>query len=164
MCFLTHLLSDKLFGIFINQHGSRDEMTLLRKLHKELIEKNRLEQHEMTPLHAGQVSFRMRRKQEIEGRKEQRAILMVVISGFVNLLLRLPELSFLFTISDELFSFHNHDFLQFFGLFPSLLQFMTDFSYFAYILTFSCNFLIYYLFNLKFKQTFSEWTHVKKRH
>jgi hypothetical protein len=145
------------------------EVTLVRKLHSELEDKKkRLEGMSAKPaasssssITTAPISFRKRRKQEIEERAEQRAIIMVVINALINLLFRLPELFVLFSISTILFS--DLSFWRFFKTFRSLTLFTTDLTYFTYILTFSTNFLVYYLFNLKFKQTFSEWTHTKKR-
>jgi hypothetical protein len=140
------------------------EVTIVRKLHTELADKRQRRGHmsnQTAPL-AVQPStststaftFRRRRKQEIEERTEQRAIIMVVINALVNFFFRLPELFFFFSItSGQLLN----------DFFPTLRLFTTDFAYFCYILTLSSNFVIYYLFNLKFKQTFAEWRHFKKR-
>ena len=105
--------------------------------------------------------FRKRRKQEIEERTEQPAILMVVLNAITNFSLRIPELLVSFSISQALFG--SNIFYQFINSFPRLPQSITDLAYFCYILTFTTNFFIYYLFNQKFKQTFSRWTHVKPK-
>jgi hypothetical protein len=149
------------------------EVALVRKLHSELEdkkkrlddmnEKSNQNASTLLPAAAVPISFRKRRKQEIEEHTEQRAILMVVINALVNFFFRLPELFFLFSRFQLIFptvSFF-HDLLS--PLSPNLANFTTDLTYFCYILTFTANFIIYYLFNLKFKQTFSEWTHTKKR-
>ena len=47
----------------------------------------------------------------------------------------------------------------FFGTFPTLQIFTADFAYFCYILTFATNFLVFFLFNQKFKQTFTRLRH-----
>jgi hypothetical protein len=113
--------------------------------------------HSAAAAAGNEVSFRRRRKQEIEERSEERAVAMVVINAIFNFLLRLPELFFMFSLSKQLFHF------DFFSSFPNLPLFVTDLAYFFYILTFTTNFLIYYLFNQKFKQSFSQYMHVKKR-
>jgi hypothetical protein len=140
------------------------EIVLVRRLRKELGEKKaRHEEMEMAAIDrrrssgsaAAPISFRKRRKQDKEGRVEERAIIMVVINALISLLLRMPELFFIFTAL-RFFSGFN-----FFLSISNLPLFITDIAYFSYILTFTTNFLIYYLFNQKFKQTFSKWTHVK---
>jgi hypothetical protein len=148
------------------------EVILVRKLHSELaVKKKRLEDMNQKPKSnpstsstavAPVVSFRKRRRQEMEDRTEQRAILMVVFNALINFFFRLPELLFMFTIFYDIFP--GCDFFSpFRDTFISFRLFTTDVTYLFYILTFSTNFLIYYLFNQKFKQTFSEWRHVKKR-
>jgi hypothetical protein len=163
--FLLYVIVDYIGFFIIN---TLVEVTMVKKLHFELEEKRkRLEKmdenengsHKNTS--TDPISFRKRRKHEIEEKTEQRAILMVVINALINFFFRLPELFFIYSVS-----------CQFFGLsfwtdilrsFQNLSQLTVDLTYFFYILTFSTNFLIYYLFNLKFKQTFADWTHVKIR-
>jgi hypothetical protein len=109
------------------------EVTLVRKLHSELEgKKKRLAEMSDKPAAipstctttAASISFRKRRKQEIEERTEQRAILMVVINAIINLLFRLPELFVVFSISSQLFD--DKMFFFFFKTFPSLTIFTTD--------------------------------------
>jgi hypothetical protein len=144
------------------------EVTLVRKLHLELMEKKkRLDKMNKPGLaqstnSANATPFRKRRKQEIEDRTEQRAFLMVVINTLINFILRLPELFFLFSSTENVFAIKN-SFTLFFVSYTFIREFTVDLTNLTYILTFSTNFLIYYLFNLKFKQTFSEWGHFKKR-
>jgi hypothetical protein len=132
------------------------EIVLLRKLHRELVVKSRrLTDMEMaTRALNARTTFRRRRKQDIEKKAEQRAIAMVVINALLNFFLRLPELFFLFSISKKIF---NVNFLEeYFLAFPSLKFLWSDLTYLFYILTFTTNFFIYYLFNQKFKRTFSK--------
>jgi hypothetical protein len=141
------------------------EVIMLRKLHKELADKKtRLAGMNHTAIIAQvqlvNVSFRKSRKQQIEDGTEGRAILMVVINALFNFILRLPELFVVFSISFTLFGDQLN---YFFNPFPSFSLFLTDFAYFCYILTFTTNFFIIYLFNQKFKQTFSVYTHVKQK-
>jgi hypothetical protein len=86
---------------------------------------------------------------------------MVVMNALINLFFRLPELLVLLAQSRPMIEYNG--LYDFFNSLPSLIVLQTDLLYFFYILTFSTNFFIYYLFNLKFKQTFSEWTNVKKK-
>jgi hypothetical protein len=146
------------------------EIVLLRKLHWELSEKRkRVAQSQTTsagaqstnPNTISSVSFRRKRKQDVEKRTEQRAIVMVILNAILNFFLRLPELFFFFSISN--FVFGINVLYKIFDSFPRFSLFMTDITYFTYILTFTTNFFIFYLFNMKFKQTFSKWAHVKKR-
>jgi hypothetical protein len=148
------------------------EVTIVRKLHSELADKKkRIADMKIKPESEEKPSLviitkpvfsRKKRRQEVEEGAERRSIVMVILNAVVNFFFRLPELLVLLSQSEPLFGFNA--IWWFFYTFPSLAIFPTDFGYFAYILTFSTNFIIYYLFNLKFKQTFSEWTHAKKRH
>jgi hypothetical protein len=149
------------------------EVVLLKKLHKELRDKKkRMGQMNGTKASSGEIisatavenllPFRKRRRQKIEEGTEKRALMMVVINALINFFFRLPDLFFLFATSNQLLGTNNF-FTIFFLSFPSLTNFTTDLTYFMYILTFSTKFLIYYVFNQKFKQTFSEWRNFKKR-
>jgi hypothetical protein len=161
------LLNYVVFGIV----STGVEVTLVRKLHKELCDKKiRLEKMNQTDnlsslakkADTPVLSFRKRRKQEIEDRTEQRAVIMVIMNALINIFFRLPEIFLTVTVFDRIFI--QNFFIRFFlDTFPSLQDFTTDLTYFCFILTLSTNFFIYYLFNLKFKQTFSSWTHTKKR-
>jgi Fe2+ transport system protein B len=144
------------------------EVALVRKLHAALKEKKRrVEEMEMRS-HVeearvslmARMSFRKLRKQEMEAKSEQRAIIMVIINAFINFFLRLPELFFLFSVSKNFFG--DKQLMHVFDTFPALKFFWIDLAYFCYILTFATNFLIYYLFNQKFKLTFSERSRIKR--
>jgi hypothetical protein len=144
------------------------EVTIVRKLHLELADKkkrlggmgNKVNTVAVTP-NAQPVSFRKRRKQQMEEGAEKRAFLMVVVNALINFFFRLPELLVLLAQSEPLGS--NNVLFDFFNVLRTTTSLPTDVACFFYILTFSTNFLIYYLFNIKFKQSFSEWRHVKKR-
>jgi hypothetical protein len=150
------------------------EAALVRKLHAALKEKKRrVEEMEMrsSVIQTSQVrpcasfitrvSFRKFRKQEMEKKSEQRAIIMVVFNALINFFLRLPELFFLFSVSKHISEVNVM--MHLFDTFPALKFFWIDLAYFCYILTFATNFLIYYLFNQKFKLTFSERSHAKDK-
>jgi hypothetical protein len=141
------------------------EVVMIRKLHTELIDKKkRLDgMNSTTSVSKFQklvTSFRKSRKQQIEDGTEGRAILMVVVNALFNFFLRLPELFVVFSISYTLFGAKLN---YLFNPFPSFSLFLTDLAYFCYILTFTTNFFVIYLFNQKFKQTFSEYTHAKQK-
>jgi hypothetical protein len=91
------------------------EVTLVRKLHSELADKKkRLDDMNQksdpnadtppTAVAAPVLSFRKRRKKEMEDRTEQRAIIMVVFNALINFFFRLPELIFMFTLISMKFS------------------------------------------------------------
>jgi hypothetical protein len=79
------------------------EVVLVRKLHTELVDKKaRLEKltaNTRETSSAQPMSFRKKRKLDIEERTEQRAIIMVVINALLNFFLRLPELFVIFSFS-----------------------------------------------------------------
>jgi hypothetical protein len=160
---LVYFLINYILFLVIN---TTVEVVLLRKLHTELkgkkARKTRLDNAPRASFSSNEpVSFRKRRKRELEERAEQRALIMVLLNAFINFFFRLPELLLLFSASSNVFP--KNVLSEFFDSFMSLQLFTTDFAYFSYILTFSTNFIVYFIFNLKFKQTFSEWRHVKKR-
>jgi hypothetical protein len=141
------------------------EVVMIRKLHAELADKKkRRDGMNHTTIVAAQTlsvgtSFRKSRKQRVEAGTERRAILMVVISALLNFLLRLPELFVVFSTS----TVFGAQVTYFFNPLPSFSLFLADFAYFCYILTFTTNFFIIYLFNQKFKQTFAVYTHAKQK-
>jgi hypothetical protein len=138
------------------------EVIIVRKLHAELEDKKKKTADMKARVKADELSFRKRRKQEIEDRSEQRAVLMVVINALVTFFFRVPELFVVFSASSFLFGRDNILYI-YFNLFYGQQDFAIDSYYLTYILTFSANFLIYFLFNMKFKQAFYEWRNVKKK-
>jgi hypothetical protein len=144
------------------------EVILVLKLKKKTErKKKRLDQMEMTSgamLKSKQtgtvpvVSFRKLRKQNIEAGAEGRAVLMVTLNAILNFFFRLPELLSVLSVAQNLFGSFS-----FVYLFPILPIFLTDLAYFFYILTSTTIFFVFYLFNLKFKETFAKFTHAKKR-
>jgi hypothetical protein len=136
------------------------DVIIVRKLHAALEDKKTKTKDMKAHVSADTISFRKKRKLEIEDRSEERAVLMVVVNALFSFFLRLPELLVVLSGSPMLF---GTVLAYFFDLFSSILEFATDVYYLAYILTFSTNFLIYYLFNMKFKETFYEYRNVKKR-
>jgi hypothetical protein len=110
-------------------------------------------QHMNSLMHIQVLNARTKRKLELDGKKEQCAITMVVSNSLINFLLRFPEI-FIFLCNDN-FLYPNNVIFTFFDSIARLSDCLIDLSYLTYILTFSSNVLIYYLFNQKFKQAFS---------
>jgi hypothetical protein len=134
------------------------EVIIVIKLHKELQEKRkRAEQR------SNQIDARTRRNLEMDHKKEQRAIIMVVVNGLVNFLLRLPEIFIFLTTGDLIFTTDFNDIEFYIAKFNSFDSLFVDVSYLTFILTFTTNVLIYYLFNTKFKQAFKVFSNVKKK-
>jgi hypothetical protein len=146
------------------------ETSLVLKLRKELAEKRIKADAEIQAMSRNNASrsavidrvLQLKRKKiEQDTKKETRVIVMVVANSLVNFILRLPEIL--------VFLSSNYNFMKLLFLLDSSKN--TDFSflitdidgttmsvsYFAYILTFTTNVIIYYLFNTKFKQLFQWW-------
>jgi hypothetical protein len=145
------------FGIFFILNTGI-EIKLVRRMHKELREKrDRQKRMNHAPnssasLTKCQPSDEEMKIEEEDGKKERKVIKMVVLNGVLNFIFRAP---------DMLFWIENYKFWP--TLMPKqstmiiqtvsgILSFVVDISYFAYILTFTTNFLIFYNFNSKFKQ------------
>jgi hypothetical protein len=84
-------------------------------------------------------------------RKEIRVIFMVLLNGVINLILRLPDLTWFFYYIT--FFFPGNIVVVLFCEYYRICFQLIDISNFFFILTFSTNFMIYYFFNLKFKQS-----------
>jgi hypothetical protein len=78
----------------------------------------------------------------------------LVANSVVNFFLRLPEIFIFLSASVKIILLYNCP--------QSWESFILDIFYFSYILTFSTNVAMYYLFNTKFKQAFAFWSNVKK--
>jgi hypothetical protein len=93
-------------------------------------------------------------EEQEDEKKERRVIKMVVINGLLNFILRSPDMLFWMensTIWVKLFK--NVSALKTIGFFiPGFLTFIVDIGYFSYILTFTTNFIVFYFFNLKFRE------------
>jgi hypothetical protein len=81
------------------------DVIIVRKLHAELKGKKKKTEEMKARVSADQISFRKRRRQEIEDRSEQRAVLMVIInalvsffSGYLNFLLCFHHQNFCSTL------------------------------------------------------------------
>jgi hypothetical protein len=96
-----------------------------------------------------------RKREEEDNKKERKVIKMVVLNGIFNFVFRAPEMLFwienanswpiLFIVGEHSNSSTDGNFS-----FPGILNLLADVLYFAYILTFSSNFLIFYKFNNNF--------------
>jgi hypothetical protein len=135
------------------------EVSIVRKLRHEIAEKRASTEQEMLHIngnnsaHSDVVNRMLRDKQrriEQDARKEQRAIKMVVVNSLLNFFLRSPEI--LVFISDYTSLFQR---AFFFLTMFNLNNLMLSISCFAYTLTFTTNVVIYYVFNDKFKKSFS---------
>jgi hypothetical protein len=81
-------------------------------------------------------------------KKERRVIVMVVVNSVMNFVLRFPDfLIFLEATGNSYVIYLNL-------LYPGFSALLLHISYLSYILTFSCNFVIFYQFNSKFKEAF----------
>jgi hypothetical protein len=144
------------------------EVLLVVRMRKELREKReRLAKMQHTPVennadaasqHQQQQQQQKKKnkkeeKEEEDWKKERRVIVMVVLNGVLNFILRTPDI---LVLADNIhLTGHSGLFVQVSTRSkntPGVLNLLVDVGYFTYILTFSSNFLIFYFFNLKFKE------------
>jgi hypothetical protein len=156
------------FGVFFLVN-TWIEASIVRKLQNELTIKRKkvIEEIELFNMHnsahSDVVNKMLRAKQkkiEQDCKKENRAIIMVISNSVISFVLRLPEIFVFISSSDCLFP--NNVLYSFFDSFYNFTSMMVSFSYLAYILTFTSNVVIYYLFNTKFKQLFIFWPYYVK--
>jgi hypothetical protein len=130
------------------------EVMILQRMHKELAEKRermaRMNAYKTTVL--ADSSIALTNAELEDAKKERRVITMVVLNSLVNFLLRFPD--FLIFLEDS--SKTSESSLN--AIFPGFASLLLDISYLAYILTFSFNVLIFYIFNSKFKKLFVIFT------
>jgi hypothetical protein len=124
------------------------EVKILKCMHKELVEKR----ERMARMSASKSTALDKNKntsvEEEDDKKERRVIIMVTVNSLINFFLRIPDfLIFLENSSQTAADYYN-------SIYPGLASLLLDVSYLAYILTFSFNVLIFYKFNLKFKEAF----------
>jgi hypothetical protein len=158
------------FGVFFILNTGI-EIKIVRRMHKELQDKRErftkmnVPKSSSSPLttvsaeaeNLSKLGEDKKREKE-DGKKEQRVIKMVIINCIFNFLLRAPEMLFwientnaelvLFP-SGSLFGTSNGQYIQYM---PGFLSFIADIGYFAYIVTFSSNFFVFYTFNKNFKE------------
>ncbi len=138
------------------------ELVIVYKLRKEIRDKKERFANMTTGVSGNSnLSFRQRRKAEADDKKERRAITMVLVNGLVNLFLRFPEFFTFFNNWNMLF---EASYLYFWLCEKArVCKYLMEVANFAYLLTFSTNCVIYYLFNAKFRQTFQAFTRVKRK-
>jgi hypothetical protein len=145
------------FGVFLVINITV-EVIIVWRLRRETAEKRQRIVH-MNVRTFAHVSFRTKRKLEMDSKKEQRAITMVVANSVIDFVLRSQQI---IVFLNSLYSlFPQNVIFTFFNSAGFLPDCFTSLSYLSYILTFSTNVLIYILFNQKFKQAFSFWSHVE---
>jgi hypothetical protein len=141
---------------------------LVIKVRKEIIEKRLKAEDEIKTMTKNNASGSAvikkvirgkRRKIEQDGKKETRVIVMVVANSVVNFILRVPEI-LVFISSDSIYNSFGDSYF----IIGKLSSVLVSISYLFYILTFTINVVIYYLFNVKFKQLFVWWkSNVKQK-
>jgi hypothetical protein len=125
------------------------EIITSRKLQAELLQK----QSNVLELKTKEDTAKMKKQVEEDGKKNRRAILMVVLNSCINFCLRLPEI-FVFVGSDVNFLLYHYQKIASVFQMTMFATFLEDFAYFAYILTFSTNCFMYFTFNRKLKKIF----------
>jgi hypothetical protein len=149
--------------------NTRIEWSLVRNMRAEIAEKRVKTEEEVAKMkmnsssHSEVINKVIRgklKKIEEDAKKEQRAILMVIVNSGLNFVLRLPELLVFFSDSNALFP--GNPFYKIFANGVNLNDMTVTISYLMYILTFTTNVAIYYLFNAKFRQLFIFWPHYVK--
>jgi hypothetical protein len=158
------------FGIFLILNTCL-EIKIVRRMHKELKEKRKrilimkfanpaakTNSNEQENEH--QADIENKKREEEDGIKERKVIQMVVLNGFVNLILRAPEIFFWLERKGSFDIFLTIDFWEYINkthLVPGLLNLITDIGYLSYCLTFSSNFFIFYKFNKNFNEAVVFW-------
>jgi hypothetical protein len=150
------------------------EANLVLKLRKEIQEKRTKTEAEIAGMIKNNLSgsgvinnvVKLKRKKiEQDAKKETRVIVMVITNSVVSFVLRLPEILVFFASNQAFVSsilsssiWPSNFFLD------NVSSAIISVSYLTYILTFTTNVGIYYLFNQKFKQLFIFWTtYVKQK-
>jgi hypothetical protein len=99
-------------------------------------------------------------KEENDLKKERKLIKMVIINGILNFALRMPDMLFWLEYKTVYQSFPDYVLFCISSYVPGFVSFILDVSYLTYIFTFTTNFVIFYNFNLKFKEALNldSWT------
>jgi hypothetical protein len=98
------------------------------------------------------------KKIDQDKKKETRAIMMVIINSGLNFFLRFPEILMFVSSSYGIVGFILGNSI----LSSNVSSIFISLSYFFYILSFTSNVVIFYIFNPKFKQLFIFWPHFVK--
>jgi hypothetical protein len=146
------------------------EASLVRNLHTEIRDKRVKADNEIQLSQSrnssgseviNKVNSAKKKKIEQDAKKETRAIVMVITNSGLNFFLRLPEIFVFFSsnfayLDNSLSGLHDSVVFE-----PVIINdfdnIMVSVSYFLYILTFTANVAVYWMFNPKFKQHFSLW-------
>jgi hypothetical protein len=161
------------FAIFLVINTSI-ELSLFRKLRNEIADKRMRAETEILLSQSNNLSgsevinkiIRGKEKKiEQDRKKNTRAFVMVITNSAVNCFLRFPEIFVFLSSSDNLMdSLLGHKLRAFNHIsYSPLSSFLVSCSYFFYILTFTTNVGIYYLFNPIFKHHFIWWESYVKR-
>jgi hypothetical protein len=146
------------FGLFFILNTGI-EVKLVHRMHKELKEKRARLAHfadspELTtsfPENKDRID-KNKTREELDAKKERRVIKMVVLNSILNFLLRAPDCLFWMKNKNVWGLIFNTNSMNTYTL--GLLSPIADVGFFTYILTFSTNFIIFYKFNSKFKESF----------
>jgi hypothetical protein len=149
------------FGVFFILNTGI-EVKIVRRMHKELQEKrerlakmNDSKSFSTTAVETVNISQsdEYRKREEEDDKKERRVIKMVILNGVFNFLLRAPDMLFwMENVNTWSVLFNPLNGSSWTGLYmPGLLSFLADIGYLTYILTFTSNFFIFYMFNKNFK-------------
>jgi hypothetical protein len=148
------------FGVFFILNTSL-EVKIVRRMQKELKEKRKRLAKMNAPKYAvetgsvgnekiSQTDLEEKQREEEDSKRERKVIKMVVLNGIFNFILRAPEMVFWIENSNSwpiLFELTDKPMVI---SFPGFLNLIADIGYFAYILTFSLNFFIFYKYNKNF--------------
>jgi hypothetical protein len=152
------------FGVFFTLNTGI-EVKIVRRMQKELKNKRERLAKMNAPKQAvktdsvgdntkSKKDLEDKKREEENSEKEWKVITMVVLNGIFNFVLRAPEMVFWIENSkcwSILFGISNGDLYYYFS-FPGFLNLIADVGYFAYLLTFSSNFFVFYKFNKNFKE------------
>jgi hypothetical protein len=153
------------FGVFLILNTTI-EVNIVRRMQKELREK-RERLAKMNSANSGlktssdgaenksQTDLEDKKREREDGEKERKVIKMIVLNCFLNLILRGPDLLYCLQnlgVHENIFNiFKDYDNAKK-EIVPGLLSFFTDLAYFTYLLTFTSNFVIFYVFNKNFNE------------
>jgi hypothetical protein len=144
------------------------EVKMVRRMHKELKEKrerhDRMNAEKLCPsvdvTDSAEKNFEKSKIEKEDMIKERNVIKMVVYNGILNFILRVPEIFFWLQYENIIVllmpsiqsNFYNSFLLEIKMYMPGFLSFFVDISYLTYILTFTTNFIIFYMYNKNFKE------------
>jgi hypothetical protein len=146
----TFSLAYTLFYYFVFLIGNTwIEVMIVRRLHVEL-EKKKLK---LATLHMNSTRVN-EQKMRADHKKENRAIVMVILNGFINVIMRLPE--FFVFISNSNFMFQGNQLYGTLCFTYEMCMELVNYCDLLFILTFTTNYFIYYFFNKKIRSSLNE--------